>query len=447
VKPLNFPKGFLWGAATAAYQIEGSWDKDGKGESIWDRFSHTPGRIDNGETGDIACDHYQRLTQDLDLMKSLNLKAYRFSISWPRIYPEGKGQINQRGLDFYSRLVDGLLERNITPFATLYHWDLPQALQDAGGWVNRRICDWFPDYAATVVKTLGDRVNYFATLNEPNVVAYLGYHIGVHAPGVKDPATDKQVMHHLLLAHGRAVKACRALVPKARYGIAPNIAMDYPLTPDPRDVALAHRWRQDDTDWFLSPLFHGKYPKNTWESLKTKGQTPVVLDGDLAEINTPLDFLAINHYFSRFHGHDAEGHETLDKVSLERTAWDWIIHPQGIRDMLLEFTERYGKLPLYISENGAAYFNETPDAAGRVHDEGRVNYLKGYIAACHEAIQRGVNLHGYFAWSLMDNFEWAAGYKPRFGMVHVDFKTLQRTIKDSGYFYSELAKTNQFEFK
>jgi beta-glucosidase len=250
-------------------------------------------------------------------------------------------------------------------------------------------------------------------------------------------------MHHLLLAHGRAVKACRAVVPQAHYGIAPNIAMDYPATDNPKDLEVAHRWREDDADWFLSPLFHGKYPQKSWDTLKARGEAPVVAEGDLADMNTPLDFLAINHYFSRFHGHDAEGKETLDKVSMERTDYDWIIHPQGIRDMLVEFTERYGKFPVYISENGASYFNETPGADGKVHDEKRAQYLKGYISACHEAIQKGVDLRGYYAWSLMDNFEWSAGYKPRFGIVHVDFKTLKRTIKDSGYFYAELARTNQ----
>lgn len=439
---MKFPDGFLWGAATAAYQIEGAWKEDGKGESIWDRFSHTPGKVDNGETGDVACGHYHLMQEDLNLIQSLNLNAYRFSISWPRIFPQGKGAINQKGLDYYSRLVDGLLERNVTPFVTLYHWDLPQSLQDAGGWLNRRICDWFTDYSLAVVKALGDRVKYFATINEPNVVSYCGYQMGWHAPGVQDVATAIQVLHHLLLAHGRAVQACRAAVPKANYGIAPNVAMEYPATTDPRDVALAARCTEEDRDWMLAPLFEGKYPSNPWKKNEAKGQAPMVLKGDMETIRTPLDFLAINHYFSRFHGHDAEGNETLDNVSMEKTEYGWIINPNGIRDMLLETTQRYGKIPMFISENGASYFHEKPGNDGKVHDEARLQYLKGYISACHEAIRQGVDLKGYFVWSLMDNFEWSAGYRPRFGIVHIDFKTLKRTIKDSGYFYSQLASKN-----
>jgi beta-glucosidase len=443
VKNQKFPRGFLWGAATAAYQIEGAWNEDGRGESIWDRFSHTPGKIKNAETGDVACDHYHRLEQDLDLMQSLNLKAYRFSIAWPRVYPKGRGGLNQKGIDFYSRLVDGLLKRNIQPFATLFHWDLPQALEDEGGWLNRRTGEWFAEYASTMVKALGDRVPAFMTLNEPNIVAICGYEKGVHAPGLKDKAKANQALHHLLLAHGQAVKACRAVNPKILLGIAPSVSMEYPETQDPRDVARAERAWQESNGWHMEPYLLGKYPEAVWRNFESKGLTPRVQPGDFEMIQQPIDFLATNHYFSGIWGHDEQGQETHNRTIHEKTGLDWPIYPQGLRDMLLEVTRRYGKRPLYISENGVAYMNESVEPDGKIHDSARIDYLCRFAAAAGEAVEKGADLRGYFVWTLLDNFEWGYGYAPRFGIVRVDFSDQKRTVKDSGYFYAEVAKSNQ----
>jgi beta-glucosidase len=439
----KFPKGFLWGAATASYQIEGAWNEDGRGESIWDRFAHTPGKIKNGDTGDVACDHYHRWEEDLDLMKSLNLTAYRFSIAWPRLFPEGRGRVNQKGLDFYSRLVDGLLKRGITPMPTLYHWDLPQSLQEAGGWLNRRTGDWFAEYAHQVVKTMGDRVGAFMTVNEPNIVAICGFELGVQAPGVKDKATSLQVLHHLLIAHGKAVQAARAAHSKIQLGIAPSVSMEYPETEDARDKERAQKAWDESNGWHLEPCLLGKYPEALWADWEKEGLTPQVLPGDFKVIQQPLDFLAVNHYFSTVWGHDGRGETTKNRDLTESTGLDWPIHPAGLRDVLLELDKRYGKRPYFISENGAAYFNEKPGPDGKVHDAARVDYLRRYLLAAAEALEMGVDLRGYFVWTLMDNFEWAHGYEPQFGITHVDFKTLQRTVKDSGLFYAEAAKTGQ----
>jgi beta-glucosidase len=439
----KFPKGFLWGAATASYQIEGAWNEDGRGESIWDRYAHTPGKIKNGHTGDVACDHYHRWESDLDLMKSLNLNAYRFSIAWPRIYPQGRGTINQKGLDFYSRLVDGLLARGITPAATLYHWDLPQALQDAGGWLNRRTGDWFAEYAALMAKTLGDRVPAWMTLNEPNIVALCGFESGVQAPGVKDKATSLQVLHNLLIAHGKAVQALRAADPKIKVGLAPSVSMEYPETKTPQDEARAERAWAEANGWHLEPCFLGRYPDSLWADWEQKKITPLVLPEDFKLIQQPVDFLAVNHYFSTVWGHDAQGADVVNRNLSEKTGLDWPIHPGGLRDVLLELDKRYGKRPYYISENGAAYFNEKPGADGKLHDTARVDYLKRYLAAAGEALEKGVDLRGYFVWTFMDNFEWSHGYGPQFGITHVDFQTQKRTVKDSGFFYAEAAKSFQ----
>lgn len=439
----KFPKGFLWGAATASYQIEGAWNEDGRGESIWDRYAHTPGKIQNGDTGDVACDHYHRWESDLDLMKSLNLNAYRFSIAWPRLFPEGRGSVNQKGLDFYSRLVDGLLKRGIAPYATLYHWDLPQALQDAGGWLNRRVGDWFADYAGQVAKTLGDRVPAFMTLNEPNIVAICGFESGSQAPGVRDKATSLQVLHHLLVAHGKAAQAVRAVNPRIQVGIAPSVSMEYAETDDPRDKARTERAWAEANGWHLEPCLLGKYPTDLWADWEARGMAPQVAPDDFKLTSQPLDFLAVNHYFSTIWGHDAAGAAVKNRNLTEKTGLDWSIHPQGLRDVFLELDRRYGKRPYFISENGAAYFNEKPGEDGKLHDPRRVDYLKRYLAAAGEVIEKGVDLRGYFVWTLMDNFEWSHGYGPQFGITHVDFKTLRRTVKDSGLFYAQAAQSGQ----
>jgi beta-glucosidase len=442
----QFPKGFYWGTATSAYQIEGAWDRDGKGESIWDRFSHTPGRIDGGDTGDVACDHYHRWREDLDLLKELGTNAYRFSVSWPRVLPEGRGGINQKGLDYYRRLVDGLRERGIEPFVTLYHWDLPQALHEAGGWLNRQAAEWFADYAQVVYEALGDRVRYWTTINEPNVCARLGYLSGAHAPGIADRSAFLRACHHLLLAHGAAVRRGRTVLRKAEFGIVPAIGASYPATDRPEDreaaeIAWTESWR------YLDPLFRAAYPERLMPEIEAVPGEPIVRDGDLDQIAAPLDFLGVNHYSSHFHhaGPNGEPLET-ERPDLPKNSLGWNVYPDGFRDMLLKVTGRYGKLPIFIMENGAAYPDRVA-ADGQIHDGERVEYYRQYLGALQEAIAAGVDVRGYFAWSLMDNFEWARGYDARFGLVYVDFETQQRTVKDSGKFYSRVIRENGLFWK
>lgn len=434
-----FPGDFVWGAATASYQIEGAAFEDGRTESIWDRFCRIPGKVRNGDTGDVACDHYHLWEKDVELMKTLGLKAYRFSMSWSRVLPEGRGKSNQKGIDFYSRLIDKLLENKIEPFVTLYHWDLPMVLQDAGGWLNRRIADWFAEYASVMYKALGDRVTYWSTINEPNAFTACGYLNGKHAPGVRDLYTYFQVNHHLLLAHGDAVKAGRAFLPKAKFGIVPAIGMDYPLTDSPQDRAAVDEAWAKGARMILDPVLRGSYPFPL-DSIDPKIR-PVVLEGDMERISQQIDFLGINHYFSTWLSMGPDGHPHRVERNIPKTDRGWIIYPEGFRDMLLKVTNGYGKMPIYIMENGAS----NPDilsSDGMVHDALRVDYYRGYIKAMHEAIQMGVDVRGYFAWSLMDNFEWEEGYSSRFGIVYVDFKTRKRIVKDSGIAYAEIIKNN-----
>ena len=436
-----FPSGFLWGAATAAYQIEGAWNEDGKGESIWDRFSHTPGRIAGAETGDVACDHYHLWQRDIAVMRAMHLNAYRFSISWPRVLPEGRGSVNQKGLDFYDRLTDGLVAAGIAPVVTLYHWDLPQAIQDAGGWLNRRTADWFAEYAALICRTLGDRVKLWITINEPNVIRSCGYIQAEHAPGVKDKATANQVLHHILLAHGKALAAGRSILPHGRFGIAPNIGQFYAASGDPLDQAVAERKWTEEARWYLDPVLLGCYPVEIWREYEEQGLAPIIKPGDLEQMHQPLDFLAINYYFSFLYGHGADGNPAEIARDIPRTALGWPVFPEGLRDMLLNVTQRYGRQPLYITENGAAY-DDVVDADGLVHDPLRVEYLRGHIKAIREAVAGGADVRGYFVWTLMDNFEWARGYKPRFGLAYTDYPTQRRIIKESGRFYAAVAGAN-----
>lgn len=438
---LNFPKNFVWGAATASYQIEGAAFEDGRTESIWDHFSHISGKIRNNDSGDIACDHYHRMEQDVALMREMGLQAYRFSISWSRVLPDGRGKPNQKGLDFYSSLVDTLLQNNIDPFVTLYHWDLPMALQDAGGWVNRRICDWFVEYAECMYNTLGDRVNFWSTHNEPNVFALLGYFIGKHAPGVSDLSTGLQVAHHLLLSHGDAVSAGRAILPNAKFGIVTAIGQDYPATDNPEDSEMV-KWMWDrGPRYYLDPIIYGKYPDL---SVTKEHPSPVILDGDMARISVPIDFIGINHYFSNWFTKGPDGFPKIVKQNHPVTDRDWIVYPDGFRDMLLNFKKQYGNTPVYIMENGASYPDVvSPD--GRVHDKDRVAYYQCYLRSLHEAIQQGVDVRGYFAWSLLDNFEWEQGYSSRFGIIHVNFSTQERIVKDSGKVYGEVIRENGLE--
>lgn len=434
-----FPENFLWGAATAAYQIEGAATKDGRGESIWDRFSHTPGKTADGATGDIACDHYHRWKADIALMKELELNSYRFSIAWPRIFPEGRGQVNQSGLDFYNRLTDELLDKNITPCVTLYHWDLPQALQDAGGWLNRRTIDWFAEYAATMFKTLGDRVKYWVTINEPMVCSHLGFSDGVHAPGVKDKATALQVFHHLLVAHGDAVVCGRSLVPNGKLSIVPALMMAYPFDPEnASDCEAAEEAWLDSCAYQLDPLFYGTYPEKIMKWHQFNKIAPLIAGNDMQRIQQPIDFIGINHYFSMFFTRDPHNGVTVKKSPhvTQYSDLNWPVYPRGLTDLLLRIKKEYKNPPIIITENGIS-LNDTVAADGTVPDNRRVTFIEGFLDAAEQAIKQGVDLRGYFYWSLMDNFEWAHGYGPRFGITHVDYTTQKRTIKASGFAYRD----------
>ncbi len=433
---LTFPEGFLWGAATAAYQIEGAWNADGKGESIWDRFCHTPAHIENDDTGDVACDHYHRWREDVALMRQLGLQAYRFSVSWPRVIPAGRGAVNPPGLDFYDRLVDALLAADIQPFVTLYHWDLPQALQDRGGWGRRDTCGYFADYADVMARRLGDRVRYWATFNEPWVVAFVGHHYGWHAPGLQDEALALQVAHHLLVAHGLATQALRAANARLQVGIVLNTRPVEPATDREPDRALAEQAWQRNEGWFLDPLLRAQYPPAAWADYGDR--TPAVQPGDMALIAQTLDWLGVN-YYSR--GVAQEGRIISPVPGSEYTDMGWEIHAPALRRLLVRLKQEYPIPPLYITENGAAFPDQvSPD--GRVHDPRRIAYLHDHLVQARLAIDDGVDLRGYFAWSLLDNFEWAYGYSKRFGLVYVDYATQQRIVKDSGEWYARVIAAN-----
>lgn len=443
-KILSFPPGFKWGAATAAYQIEGAWNVDGRGESIWDRFSHTPGKTAGGDNADTACEHYYRWPQDMTLMKELGLNAYRFSTSWSRVLPEGRGAVNQTGLDFYSRLVDALLENGIEPYITLYHWDLPQTIQDAGGWLNRRTIDWFAEYADLMVRTLGDRINRWVTFNEPFVAFNHGFYEGVHAPGVKDLGTAVQMLHHLFLAHGEAVRAGRELLPNGEFGIVNLFTNFLPATDSPADREAAEwKWTWENR-LLIEPVLLGRYPDEIQDFYRKNKITPVILDGDMERMSPALDFLGVNHYFTYHVSADANGEPQCIERDIPKTDLGWPIDPEGFRDMLVRLTKDYGKRPLYITENGLSLQDMiSPD--GKVHDPRRISYLNGFLQATHQAIETGADIRGYFHWSLMDNFEWAMGYEPRFGLTYVDYPTQKRIIKDSGRFYTEVIRRNGIE--
>jgi beta-glucosidase len=452
---LRFPEGFLWGAATAAYQIEGATDADGKGPSIWDTFSHTPGTVHHGETGDVACDSYHRYPQDIALLKRLGAGAYRFSLSWPRIQPTGRGAANVKGLDYYSRLIDALLEAGIEPAVTLYHWDLPQALQDAGGWPNRDIAGWFAEFAAIAGDAFGDRVPKWITLNEPWVVANVGYRDGRHAPGLRDDALAVAASHHLLLAHGRAAAALRACGVSGDIGITLNLAVARPVTPEAAGHAAELEARQNGV--FLDPLLRGRYPEllDGDRDYSPAAVPGLVRDGDLAEIGAPLDFLGVNYYFPHYVGllhPDGEprrgetvsgpGTVLVQPDGLPVTEMGWLVEPGSLHELLTRVVAPLtGELPVYITENGSAWQDYvTPD--GQVHDPERIAYLRGHLAAVHAAISDGVPVNGYFAWTLIDNFEWAEGYAKRFGLAYVDFGTQRRIIKRSGEFFAAVATAN-----
>ncbi len=435
----NFPHDFLWGAASAAYQIEGAWNTDGKGESIWDRFSHTPGRIVDGTTGDVACDHYHLYLQDISLMRRLGLKAYRFSVSWPRVLPLGRGRPNPRGLDFYDRLVDALCAANIEPFVTLYHWDLPQALHEAGGWENRETCRLFADYAALMVKRLGDRVKRWTTLNEPGVIAFEGYLVGEHAPGLQEPRTAYQVAHNLLVAHGFSTQAIRAARRGLEVGIVLNLWPVDPASDEPADVAAAEASWEEEEALFLDALFKGQYPAASYDLLGSG--IPKICDGDMALIAQDLDFAGINYYSRNIVG--AQGRVDAP-ADAERTEMGWEVCAPALRRLLKCIAHDYRLPPLYITENGAA-FPDVVGPDGKVHDQRRREYLRQHFIETRLAMQEGVDVRGYFVWSLTDNFEWAQGFSKRFGLIHVDYETQERILKDSGEWYARVIASNCVE--
>lgn len=429
LETVSFPVDFVWGTATAAYQIEGAINEDGRAPSIWDTFSATPGKVLEGHTGAVACDHYHRWREDIALMRDLGLNGYRFSIAWSRILPDGTGRVNQAGLDFYDRLVDGLLEAGIQPYATLYHWDLPQALQDKGGWTNRETAYAFAEYARVVVERLGDRVKGWITHNEPWCASFLGYGTGEHAPGEKDKGKTLQAVHHLLLSHGLAMQEIRRLAPQATAGITLNLWPVHAENPqNPADVEAARKVDTEYNQLFLNPIFKGAYPAD-YEFL---AQLPVQA-GDLEIIAAPVDFLGINYYNRRV-VRDNNGRIESVNPTGTYTTMNWEVYPEGIYELTSRVHRDYQPKQIFITENGASG-EEAPDLNGRVQDELRTSYLQTHLAQLHRAIQEGVPLAGYFAWSLLDNFEWAWGYTRRFGIVYVDFDTQKRTIKDSGHWY------------
>jgi beta-glucosidase len=450
MSPLRFPPDFTWGVATSSFQIEGATSEDGRGESIWDRFCATPGKIEDGTDGKVACDHYHRWREDVALMADLGVNAYRFSIAWPRVIPAGTGPVNRRGLDFYDRLVDELLERGIRPFVTLYHWDLPQPLEDQGGWANRDIVALFEQYAHVVSKRLGDRVRDWMTHNEPWCAAVLGYARGEHAPGHRDWGRALLAAHHLLLSHGRAVPAIRRNAPTARVGIVLNLTPGFPASDSEADAAATRAFDGEFNRWYLDPLHGRGYPEDKRDEYLRAGVVrdfSFVHDGDLETIATPTDFLGVNYYSRAIlrSGSVPEADNrprTIPEPSAEvRTDMGWEVYPDGLRALLVRLHEDYAPPCILVTENGAAYAHG-PDATGAVQDEPRRAYLEGHLRACRHALDAGVPLGGYFAWSLMDNFEWAFGYRKRFGIVHVDYATQARTVKASGRWYGQVARAN-----
>jgi beta-glucosidase len=434
---LEFPEGFIWGAATASYQIEGGVGEDGRGESIWDRFSHTPGAVVNGDTGDVACDHFHRWKEDVALMVELGLGAYRFSVAWPRVVPDGTGPVYQRGLDFYDRLVDALLDNGIEPFPTLYHWDLPQALEDAGGWPARATAEAFAEYAGAVAARLGDRVRRITTLNEPFVSAILGHLTGEHAPGKRSLGDALATGHHLLLGHGLAAQAIRAAAPNADVGIVLNFEPKHPASDDPRDMELAEIKHAHMNRWFLDPLTGRGYPEagvaaHGWAMAEVRPP-------DLGDIAQPLDFLGVNYYTRHILRHEKSVAPVNTTASARTNDMGWEIYPAGLAEILNWVWDDYRIGPMFVTENGAA-FHDDSDAAPFV-DVDRLEYIREHLQAVHAAIRRGAPVEGYFVWSLLDNFEWAWGYTQRFGIVRVDYETMERTIRESGRWYSKVARS------
>jgi len=437
------PHDFLWGTATAAYQIEGAVTEDGRSPSIWDTFSHTPGKVANGDTGDIACDHYHRWREDIGLIRQLGANAYRLSVAWPRVVPGGDGSVNAKGLAFYDELIDGLLAAGITPSVTLYHWDLPQVLQDRGGWPERETAEHFAAYASVVAERLGDRVQHWTTLNEPLCSAWIGHLEGTMAPGWTDLTAAVRASYHLLLGHGLAAQAIRAAAPSARVGIVNNLSTIHAATDRPEDLRAARRMDGHTNRWWLDPVHGRGFPADMRE---VYGVELPEKQGDLETIAAPLDWLGLNYYFPQTVADDPDGPapyvRSVRRDGVPRTGMDWEIDASGIETLLLRLTDEYGARKLYVTENGSAY----PDVVrpdGTVDDPERQDYLTRHLAACASAARKGAPLAGYFAWSLLDNFEWAYGYDKRFGLVHVDYRTQTRTIKGSGDRYAEIIRAHR----
>jgi beta-glucosidase len=447
----SFPETFLWGAATSAPQIEGAHAEGGRGTSIWDRFAATPGRISDGSDARVACDHYHRWREDVSLLQWLGVGAYRFSVAWPRVLADGRGPVNPAGLDFYDALVDALLEAGIRPFPTLYHWDLPQALQDRGGWGARDTAEAFVEYAAAVSRRLGDRVHHWATHNEPWCIATLGHEEGHHAPGHRDPALALRVAHHLLLSHGWAAEAVREIVPEAEVGIVLNLTPATPATSSEADRDAVRRFDGLFNRWYLDPLFRGRYPEDIVADRIRRGHLagpdlPFLQDGDFRAMAGPLDFLGVNYYSRVVVGAGPDGDPVPVPVvpPEEFTDMGWEVYPQGLHDILVRLQREYQPSKIYITENGAAYSDEAPPG-GRIDDARRIEYLRSHLEQVHRALADGVPLAGYFVWSLLDNFEWAHGYTKRFGLYSVDFRTQERTARESASWYRDVAAKGAVE--
>ncbi|MCA9928646.1 MAG: beta-glucosidase [Anaerolineales bacterium] len=444
---LLFPDGFVWGVATSAYQIEGGWNEDGRLPSIWDTFAKTPGKTKNSATGDVACDHYHRWPEDVALMKDLGIQAYRFSVSWPRILPEGQGRVNQKGLDFYGRLVEALLEANITPFVTLYHWELPQPLQDAGGWPSRATTDAFAELADVTSRYLGDRVQNWMTHNEPWCTTFLSHQVGVHAPGWQDWPAALRGSHHVLLSHGLAAERIRTNVPNADVGIAVNFEPATPASSSPEDYHAARIWDGYYFRWFMDPLYGRFYPADMVDHYGKQGYLPngldFVWDGDMNIIAAPLDFLGVNYYTRHIAqaGESLDVHHSVPNPGAEYTAMNWEVSPESYYKLLNRLYFEYNMPKLLVTENGCSYLDE-PDGNGRVRDQKRITYLQEHVTAVHRAIQNGVPIAGYLQWSLLDNYEWAEGYTQRFGIVYVDYETQKRYPKDSAFWYRDIIQRN-----
>jgi beta-glucosidase len=442
-----FPKNFLWGSATASYQVEGSWNVDGRGESIWDRFSHTPGNVKGGWTGDVACDDYNRFPEDIATMKVMNLRSYRYSIAWPRIQPSGSGAANQKGIDYYKRLTDSVLTAGMRPLVTLFHWDLPQTLEDQGGWPNRDTAARFADYVEIVTKALGDRINTWAIFNEPWVFTYVGYAEGRHAPGKTEFDLFLKSAHTVNLAQGDAFRAIKAIAPKSTVGSAFSMSPAAPLTSSSDDAAAAKRFDAFNNVWFLETAIRGRYPQAFTNGIPL--EIMGFQSGDEKRMTAPLDYIGINYYFRRLVSatapsskvsYDAMGFETTMGKDGPLTEIGWEVYPRGLYDIVQRISKDY-KLPIEITENGCSY-GDYPDATGKVADTRRVHYYREHLRELARAIHDGADVRGYHAWSILDNFEWAEGYTQRFGMVYVDFPTQRRYMKDSAKWFAKVASTN-----